>query len=123
MLNLKTLKKSWYWAGWNGAFTLPLFSGHADLPSPDALMLGSLLDDEHWHSVLIELLSTDVNFTVDTHTHHFRAKGESSYVDLDYKVWNDLLSITDFIIWLQRNLLEKILLRWKVPFPNNSELW
>ena len=84
-------------------------------------MLGSLLDDEHWHSVLIELLNTDVNFTVDTHTHHFRAKGGSNYVDLDYKVWNDLLSITDFIIWLQRNLLEKILLRWKVPFPNNSE--
>ena len=59
-------------------------------------MLGSLLDDEHWHSVLIELLNTDVNFTVDTHTHHFRAKGESNYVDLDYKVWNNFLSITDF---------------------------
>ncbi|CAN0560600.1 unnamed protein product [Rangifer tarandus platyrhynchus] len=49
-------------------------------------MLGSLLDDEHWHSVLIELLNTDVNFTVDTYTHHFQAKGESNYVDLDYKV-------------------------------------
>nr|XP_020726958.1 contactin-associated protein-like 3 [Odocoileus virginianus texanus] len=48
-------------------------------------MLGSLLNDEHWHSVLIELLNTDVNFTVDTHTHHFQAKGESNYVDLDYK--------------------------------------
>ena len=81
------------------------FSGHASSPSPDALMLGSLLDDEHWHSVLIELLSADVNFTVDTHTHHFQAKGESNYVDLDYKVWNDFLSITDFIIWSQHNLL------------------
>ncbi|KAB0363024.1 hypothetical protein FD754_007180, partial [Muntiacus muntjak] len=69
-----------------GKLILFLNSGHASSPSPDALMLGSLLDDEHWHSVLIELLNTDVNFTVDTHTHHFRAKGESSYVDLDYKI-------------------------------------
>ncbi|XP_029058868.1 contactin-associated protein-like 3 isoform X5 [Monodon monoceros] len=69
-----------------GKLILFLNSGDANLPSPDALMLGSLLDDQHWHSVLIELLDTDVNFTVDTHTHHFRAKGESSYVDLDYKI-------------------------------------
>ncbi|CAM9824288.1 unnamed protein product [Rangifer tarandus platyrhynchus] len=69
-----------------GKLILFLNSGHASSPSPDALMLGSLLDDEHWHSVLIELLSTDVNFTVDTHTHHFQAKGDSNYVDLDYKI-------------------------------------
>ncbi|KAB0368736.1 hypothetical protein FD755_019770, partial [Muntiacus reevesi] len=69
-----------------GKLILFLNSGHASSPSPDALVLGSLLDDEHWHSVLIELLSTDVNFTVDTHTHHFRAKGESNYVGLDYKI-------------------------------------
>uniref|UniRef100_A0A8C0CQ73 Uncharacterized protein n=1 Tax=Balaenoptera musculus TaxID=9771 RepID=A0A8C0CQ73_BALMU len=68
-----------------GKLILFLNSGDANLPSPDALMLGSLLDDQHWHYVLIELLDTDVNFTVDTHTHHFRAKGESSYADLDYK--------------------------------------
>uniref|UniRef100_A0A8C3VWE2 Contactin associated protein like 3 n=1 Tax=Catagonus wagneri TaxID=51154 RepID=A0A8C3VWE2_9CETA len=70
-----------------GAFLLPpLFSGGANQPSPDTLPLGSLLDDQHWHSVLIELLNTDVNFTVDTHTHHFQAKGGSSYLDLDYEV-------------------------------------
>uniref|UniRef100_A0A8C0CKT3 Uncharacterized protein n=1 Tax=Balaenoptera musculus TaxID=9771 RepID=A0A8C0CKT3_BALMU len=69
-----------------GKLILFLNSGDANLPSPDALMLGSLLDDQHWHYVLIELLDTDVNFTVDTHTHHFRAKGESSYADLDYKI-------------------------------------
>ncbi|XP_059957276.1 contactin-associated protein-like 3 isoform X4 [Mesoplodon densirostris] len=69
-----------------GKLILFLNSGDANLPSPDVLMLGSLLDDQHWHSVLIELLDTDVNFTVDTHTHHFRAQGESSYGDLDYKI-------------------------------------
>ncbi|XP_004417372.1 PREDICTED: contactin-associated protein-like 3 [Odobenus rosmarus divergens] len=62
---------------------------HANLPSPHTratLTLGSLLDDQHWHSVLIELLNTHVNFTVDRHTQHFQAKGESSYLDLDYEI-------------------------------------
>uniref|UniRef100_A0A7N5KBG2 Contactin-associated protein-like 3 n=1 Tax=Ailuropoda melanoleuca TaxID=9646 RepID=A0A7N5KBG2_AILME len=62
---------------------------HASLSSPDAhvtLTLGSLLDDQHWHSVLIELLNSHVNFTVDRHTQHFQAKGESSYLDLDYEI-------------------------------------
>lgn len=54
------------------------FSGRANLPSPDALMLGSLLDDEHWHSVLVELLNTDVNFTLWTRTLIiFEEKGRS----------------------------------------------
>ncbi|XP_034885065.1 contactin-associated protein-like 3 isoform X3 [Mirounga leonina] len=72
-----------------GKLILSLNSGHANLPSPDTcvtLTLGSLLDDEHWHSVLIELLNTHVNFTVDRHTQHFQAKGESSYLDLDYEI-------------------------------------
>uniref|UniRef100_A0A8D1B4P7 Contactin-associated protein-like 3 n=1 Tax=Sus scrofa TaxID=9823 RepID=A0A8D1B4P7_PIG len=68
-----------------GKLILFLNSGDANQPSPDTLTLGSLLDDQHWHSVLIELLNTDVNFTVDTHTHHFQAKGGSSYLDLDYE--------------------------------------
>ncbi|VCW84696.1 unnamed protein product, partial [Gulo gulo] len=41
-----------------GKLILSLNSGRANLASPDArvtLTLGSLLDDEHWHSVLIEL--------------------------------------------------------------------
>uniref|UniRef100_A0A8D1Y7Y7 Contactin-associated protein-like 3 n=1 Tax=Sus scrofa TaxID=9823 RepID=A0A8D1Y7Y7_PIG len=69
-----------------GKLILFLNSGDANQPSPDTLTLGSLLDDQHWHSVLIELLNTDVNFTVDTHTHHFQAKGGSSYLDLDYEI-------------------------------------
>ncbi|XP_026721970.1 contactin-associated protein-like 4 [Athene cunicularia] len=50
------------------------------------ITLGSLLDDQHWHSVLIEHFNNQVNFTVDKHTHHFHAKGEFSYLDLDYEL-------------------------------------
>lgn len=69
--------------------TSPVLLGHANLPSPDArvtLTLGSLLDDQHWHSVLLELLNAHVNFTVDRHTQHFQAKGGSRYLDLDDEV-------------------------------------
>uniref|UniRef100_A0A2I3GIH6 Contactin associated protein like 3 n=1 Tax=Nomascus leucogenys TaxID=61853 RepID=A0A2I3GIH6_NOMLE len=68
--------------------TLELIKGKL-LPTtvaPVTLTLGSLLDDQHWHSVLIELLDTQVNFTVDKHTHHFQAKGESSYLDLNFEI-------------------------------------
>ncbi|XP_062455111.1 contactin-associated protein-like 4 [Rhea pennata] len=50
------------------------------------ITLGSLLDDQHWHSVLIEHFNNQVNFTVDKHTHHFHAKGEFNYLDLDYEL-------------------------------------
>uniref|UniRef100_A0A8B9GJH8 Contactin-associated protein-like 4 n=1 Tax=Amazona collaria TaxID=241587 RepID=A0A8B9GJH8_9PSIT len=48
-------------------------------------ILGSLLDDQQWHSVLIEQFNNQVNFTVDKHTHHFHTKGEFNYLDLDYE--------------------------------------
>lgn len=79
----------WYRVGWGGSFVSPVLVGRTNLPSPDAhatLTLGSLLDDEHWHSVLIELGNTHVHFTVDRHSQHFQAKGKSDYLDLDYKV-------------------------------------
>lgn len=63
--------------------------GDAKMYSADAqinITLGSLLDDQHWHSVLIEHFNNQVNFTVDKHTHHFHAKGEFNYLDLDYEV-------------------------------------
>ncbi|KAH0628196.1 hypothetical protein JD844_009051, partial [Phrynosoma platyrhinos] len=63
--------------------------GDAKIYSADAqinITLGSLLDDQHWHSVLIEHFNNQVNFTVDKHTHHFHAKGEFNYLDLDYEV-------------------------------------
>ncbi|NXL92298.1 CNTP5 protein, partial [Alectura lathami] len=50
------------------------------------ITLGSLLDDQHWHSVLIEHFNNQVNFTVDKHTRHFRAKGEFDYLDLEYEL-------------------------------------
>uniref|UniRef100_A0A672VCJ7 Contactin associated protein family member 4 n=1 Tax=Strigops habroptila TaxID=2489341 RepID=A0A672VCJ7_STRHB len=50
------------------------------------IKLGSLLDDQQWHSVLIEQFNNQVNFTVDKHTHHFHAKGEFNYLDLDFEL-------------------------------------
>ncbi|XP_035878469.1 contactin-associated protein-like 5 [Phyllostomus discolor] len=48
--------------------------------------LGSLLDDQHWHSVLIERVGKQVNFTVDKYTQHFRTKGETDALDIDYEL-------------------------------------
>uniref|UniRef100_A0A8C7ZEV1 Contactin associated protein 2 n=1 Tax=Oryzias sinensis TaxID=183150 RepID=A0A8C7ZEV1_9TELE len=47
---------------------------------------GSLLDDNHWHSVVIERYRRNVNFTLDRHTQHFRTNGEFDYLDLDYEL-------------------------------------
>lgn len=47
---------------------------------------GSLLDDDHWHSVVIERYRRNVNFTLDHHTEHFRTNGEFDHLDLDYEV-------------------------------------
>ncbi|KAI4572013.1 hypothetical protein MJG53_014119 [Ovis ammon polii x Ovis aries] len=72
-----------------GKLFLLINSGDAKPPSahaPVRLTLGSLLDDQHWHSVLIQRLGTQVNFTVDEHRHHFRAQGEFSYLHLDYEI-------------------------------------
>uniref|UniRef100_A0A8D2DAT6 Contactin associated protein family member 4 n=1 Tax=Sciurus vulgaris TaxID=55149 RepID=A0A8D2DAT6_SCIVU len=71
-----------------GKLFLLINSGDAKLPSTHALInltLGSLLDDQHWHSVLIQRLGKQVNFTVDEHRHRFHAQGEFNYLDLDYE--------------------------------------
>uniref|UniRef100_A0A8C9CG43 Contactin associated protein family member 4 n=1 Tax=Phocoena sinus TaxID=42100 RepID=A0A8C9CG43_PHOSS len=71
-----------------GKLFLVINSGEAKLPSthgPISLTLGSLLDDQHWHSVLIQRLGKQVNFTVDEHRHRFHAQGEFSYLHLDYE--------------------------------------
>ncbi|XP_069838522.1 contactin-associated protein-like 5 [Dendropsophus ebraccatus] len=47
--------------------------------------LGSLLDDQQWHSVLIDRFNKQVNFTVDKYTQHFRTKGDSDDLDIDYE--------------------------------------
>lgn len=56
--------------------------------------LGSLLDDLHWHSVLIERFNKQVNFTLDRHTQHFRTKGDGDSLEVDYEVgpWDPLFS-------------------------------
>ncbi|XP_056144811.1 contactin-associated protein-like 5 [Lampris incognitus] len=51
-----------------------------------AITLGSLLDDQHWHSVLIERFNKQVNLTVDSHTQHFRTKGEGDSLEVDYEL-------------------------------------
>ncbi|XP_036396204.1 contactin-associated protein-like 5 [Megalops cyprinoides] len=55
-------------------------SGHV------SVTLGSLLDDQHWHSVLIERFNKLVNFTVGTHTQHFRTRGEGDSLEVDYEL-------------------------------------
>ncbi|XP_062861472.1 contactin-associated protein-like 5 [Trichomycterus rosablanca] len=48
--------------------------------------LGSLLDDQHWHSVLIERFNKQVNFTLDRHMQHFRTKGDGDSLEVDYEL-------------------------------------
>uniref|UniRef100_A0A669EDF5 Contactin associated protein 2b n=1 Tax=Oreochromis niloticus TaxID=8128 RepID=A0A669EDF5_ORENI len=51
-----------------------------------AVTSGSLLDDDHWHSVVIERYRRNVNFTLDHHTQQFRTNGEFDHLDLDYEI-------------------------------------
>ncbi|CAL8278638.1 unnamed protein product [Lota lota] len=54
--------------------------GHTSVSS------GSLLDDDHWHSVVIQRYRRNVNFTLDHHTQQFRTNGEFDHLDLDYEI-------------------------------------
>uniref|UniRef100_A0A8C0JP78 Contactin associated protein family member 4 n=1 Tax=Canis lupus dingo TaxID=286419 RepID=A0A8C0JP78_CANLU len=72
-----------------GRLFLLINSGEAKPPSTHTLInltLGSLLDDQHWHSVLIQHVGKQVNFTVDEHRHRFHAQGEFGYLDLDHEI-------------------------------------
>ncbi|XP_031414922.1 contactin-associated protein-like 4 isoform X2 [Clupea harengus] len=54
-------------------------------PSPDfhaSMSLGSLLDDQHWHSVTIERVSRHLNFTVDKSTQQLQVPGHLSLSDI-----------------------------------------
>lgn len=51
-----------------------------------AVTVGSLLDDQHWHSVHIERFNKQVNLTVDSHTQQFQTKGEGHSLEVDYEV-------------------------------------
>lgn len=65
------------------------FQGNVQLHTSNPhvnVSLGSLLDDQQWHSTVIERFGRQVNFTVDKHVHHFFMKGDISYLDIDYEV-------------------------------------
>uniref|UniRef100_A0A8D3BC34 Contactin associated protein like 2b n=1 Tax=Scophthalmus maximus TaxID=52904 RepID=A0A8D3BC34_SCOMX len=51
-----------------------------------SVVSGSLLDDDHWHSVVVERYRRNVNFTLDHHTQQFRTNGEFDHLDLDYEI-------------------------------------
>ncbi|VTJ71290.1 Hypothetical predicted protein, partial [Marmota monax] len=50
-----------------------------------SVMTGTLLDDHHWHSVVIERQGRSINLTLDRSVQHFRTNGEFDYLDLDYE--------------------------------------
>uniref|UniRef100_A0A673L8H5 Contactin-associated protein-like 5 n=1 Tax=Sinocyclocheilus rhinocerous TaxID=307959 RepID=A0A673L8H5_9TELE len=54
-------------------------SGHV------SVFLGSLLDDQHWHSVLIERFNKQINFTVDRLVKHVRTGGLDDSLEVDYE--------------------------------------
>uniref|UniRef100_A0A8C2L3Q0 Contactin associated protein-like 5b n=1 Tax=Cyprinus carpio TaxID=7962 RepID=A0A8C2L3Q0_CYPCA len=74
--------------------TLELHKGrlslHINLGERDSghvsVFLGSLLDDQHWHSVLIERFNKQINFTVDRLTKHVRTGGLDDSLEVDYEL-------------------------------------
>ncbi|XP_006875302.1 PREDICTED: contactin-associated protein-like 4-like [Chrysochloris asiatica] len=52
------------------------------LSAPTQTALGSLLDDQHWHSVLLEHCGQQMNLTMDTHVMHLQAPRDLSHVNL-----------------------------------------
>ncbi|XP_078539528.1 contactin-associated protein-like 5 [Lissotriton helveticus] len=72
-----------------GSLSLDINLGGSNMPfssSHTSVNLGSLLDDQHWHSVLIERFNKQVNFTVDRHTQQFRTKGDANHLDIAYEL-------------------------------------
>ncbi|XP_043920920.1 contactin-associated protein-like 2 [Protopterus annectens] len=55
-------------------------SGHTSVTA------GSLLDDHHWHSVIIERYGRNINLTLDRQFQHLRTNGEFDHLDLDYEL-------------------------------------
>ncbi|XP_066511823.1 contactin-associated protein-like 5 [Hoplias malabaricus] len=53
---------------------------------PLSVSLGTLLDDHHWHSVLIERFNKHINFTVDRLSRHIRTGGVDDSLEVDYEL-------------------------------------
>ncbi|XP_061115770.1 contactin-associated protein-like 5 [Conger conger] len=60
---------------------LRLKIGKKSSSDSSVVLLGSLLDDQHWHYVAIEYIEKSINFTVDRITHQFEIKGDSTDSD------------------------------------------
>uniref|UniRef100_A0A3B4VIB6 Contactin-associated protein-like 5 n=1 Tax=Seriola dumerili TaxID=41447 RepID=A0A3B4VIB6_SERDU len=69
-----------------GRLALYLNLGESPFSSRVAVTVGSLLDDQHWHSVVIERFNKQVNLTMDSHTQHFQTKGEGDSLEVDYEL-------------------------------------
>ncbi|XP_060990025.1 contactin-associated protein-like 4 isoform X7 [Dama dama] len=72
-----------------GKLFLLINSGRTLWPAagaPGGLGLGSLLDDQQWHSALVQRWGAHVNFTVDEHRRRFRAQGELSDLRLGHEI-------------------------------------
>lgn len=50
------------------------------------MAVGSLLDDQHWHSLHIERLGHYVNLTLDGEVKRFRCRGTFDQLDLETEV-------------------------------------
>ncbi|XP_076018406.1 contactin-associated protein-like 2b [Genypterus blacodes] len=61
-------------------------SQHGSISGHTSAISGSLLDDDHWHSVVIERYRRNINFTLDHHTQQFRTNGEFDHLDLDFEI-------------------------------------
>ncbi|KAM4691876.1 contactin-associated protein 1 [Rhinophrynus dorsalis] len=55
--------------------------------SHTTVKLGSLLDDQHWHSVYIERYGRDLNITLDGETKRIHCKGDFDQLDLDTELF------------------------------------
>ncbi|XP_041663114.1 contactin-associated protein-like 5 [Cheilinus undulatus] len=51
-----------------------------------AVTLGSLLDDQFWHSVTVERFNRQVNVSLDSHTQHFTTRGQGKSLEVDYEL-------------------------------------
>ncbi|XP_033843350.2 contactin-associated protein-like 5 [Periophthalmus magnuspinnatus] len=51
-----------------------------------AVTVGSLLDDQHWHTVVMERFNRQVNLTVDAHSQHFTTRGQGDSLEVDYEL-------------------------------------
>uniref|UniRef100_A0A8C6SDS1 Contactin associated protein like 2b n=1 Tax=Neogobius melanostomus TaxID=47308 RepID=A0A8C6SDS1_9GOBI len=61
-------------------------SQYGSISGHTAVTSGSLLDDDHWHSVHVERYRRNINFTLDQHTQSFRTNGDFHHLDLDQEI-------------------------------------